>query len=83
MKIEIIGSGGAVCKALFTNALEALRASGKKGKVEIVKDIKKIMRYGVLCTPALVINGVVMLSGKLASPEEIVSILQRNFSTFV
>ena len=83
MKIEIIGSGGAVCKTLFTNTLEALRETGKKGRVVIVNDFQKIIKYGVIMTPALVINGVVMLSGRLASPVEIVAILQRNFSTFV
>ncbi len=83
MKIEILGTGGTVCKTLFCNALEALRASGKNGRVVIVKDIRKIMRYGAIATPALVINGVVMFSGRMGSPEEIVALLHRNLSTFV
>ena len=83
MKIEILGTGGTICKSLFCNALEALRASGRNGRVVIVKDIRKIMRYGVVATPALVINGVVMFSGRMGSPEEIVALLHRNLSTFV
>ncbi len=47
MKIEIIGSGGAVCKALFCNVLEALRETGKKGRVVMVNDFQKIMKYGL------------------------------------
>ncbi len=83
MKIEVLGTGGTMCKALFCNALEALRESGKNGRVMIVKDIRKIMRYGVIATPALAINGVVMFSGRMGSPEEIIALLHRNLSTFV
>ena len=78
MKIEILGTGGTICKTLFCNALEALRESGMKGRVVIVKDIQKIMRYGVLSPPALVINGVVTFTGRLVSPEEIMALLQRS-----
>jgi small redox-active disulfide protein 2 len=83
MKIEVLSTGGTFCKTLFSNALEALRESGRTGRVVIVKDIRKIMRYGVIATPALVINGVVMFSGRIGSPEEIIALLHRNLSTFV
>jgi hypothetical protein len=81
MKIEILSTGGTLYRTLICNVLEALRESGKKGRVIVVKDIRKIMRYGVVATPALVINGVVMLSGRMGSPEEIVALLQRHLST--
>ncbi len=81
MKIEVLGVDGTTCKALFCNALEALRQSGKRGKVLLVRDISKIMKYGVIATPALVINGAVMFAGRLGSPEEIVALLHRNLST--
>lgn len=83
MKIEILSNGGTVYKALIGNVLEALRESGKKGRVVVVKDMRKIMKYGAVATPALVINGVVMLSGRMGSPDEIVALLQRHLSTFV
>jgi small redox-active disulfide protein 2 len=83
MKIEILDTGGAMCKTLLGNALEALRESGKNGKIVIIKDIRRIIKYGVMATPALVINGVVMFSGRLGSPEEILALLHRNLSTFV
>ena len=83
MKIEILNTGGTLYKTLFCNVLEALRESGKNGRVVIVRDINKIMKYGAIATPALVINGVVMFSGRLGSPEEIMALLQRNLSPFV
>lgn len=83
MKIEILCAGGTVCKNLMSNALEALRESGKKGSVVVVKDIRKIMKYGVMVTPALVINGAVMFSGRLGSPEEILALLQSKLTSIV
>jgi small redox-active disulfide protein 2 len=83
MKIEILDTGGAMCKTLLGNTLEALRETGRNGKVVIIRDIRKIIKYGVMATPALVINGVVMFSGRMGSPEEIIALLHRNISTFV
>ena len=83
MKIEILDNGSAMCKTLLSNALEAIRASGKSGRVVVVNDIRRIMKYGAMATPALVIDGVVMFSGRLGSPEEILALLHRNLSTFV
>jgi len=75
MKIEILGTGCAKCKSLYQNTLEAVRQSGKEAEVTKVEDIKKIMEYGVMSTPALVVDGVVKLAGKLASPAEISKML--------
>jgi hypothetical protein len=83
MRIEILDTGGAMCKTLLGNTLEALRESGRNGRVVIIKDIRRIIRYGVIVTPALVINGVVMFSGRMGSPEEIIALLHRNLSNFV
>ena len=71
MKIEVLGMGCANCNKLYQNALEAVKLSGKAIGVEKVEDIKKIMGYGVLSTPALVIDGVVKTAGKLPKVEEI------------
>lgn len=81
MKIEILSSGGTAYRALIGNVLEALRETGKKGRVTVIRDLRRIMRYGAIATPALVINGVVMLSGRMGSPEEIAAMLQRQLST--
>lgn len=71
MKIEVLGMGCANCNKLYQNALEAVKQSGKEVQVVKVEDIKKIMDYGVLSTPALVIDGVVKAAGKLPKVDEI------------
>jgi len=82
MKIEVIETIGTKVSTTFLgNAFEALKACGINGKVVVVRDIKTILKYGIPSTPALVINGVVMFAGKLPSAEEIIKLLQQNFST--
>ena len=71
MKIEVLGTGCAKCKTLYENVMKAVEMSGKVAEVVKVEEIPKIMKYGVMSTPALVIDGVVKFSGKVASPEEI------------
>ena len=71
MKIEVLGMGCANCNKLYQNAVEAVKLSGKEIEVIQVEDIKKIMSYGVLSTPALVIDGVVKVAGKVPKAEEI------------
>jgi len=75
MKIEILGTGCAKCKSLYQNTLEAVKQSGKEAEISKVEDIKKIVEYGVMSTPALVVDGVVKLAGKLVSPAEISKML--------
>ena len=75
MKIEILGTGCAKCKALEKNTQEAVAKSGKFAQIEKVEDITKIMEYGVMSTPGLVVDGSVVSTGKLLSVEEIVAIL--------
>ena len=75
MKIEILGTGCAKCKKLYENAVEAVKQSGKEAEVVKVEDIRQIVDYGVMSTPALVVDGVVKISGKLVSPQEIAAIL--------
>jgi small redox-active disulfide protein 2 len=71
MKIEILGMGCANCNKLYQNAVEAVKLSGKEVEVIKVEDIQKIMSYGVLSTPALAIDGVVKVAGKVSKVEEI------------
>lgn len=75
MKIEILGTGCAKCKKLYENTLEAVKLSGKEAEVTKVEDIKDIVAYGVMSTPAIVIDGEVKISGKLVSPAEIQAML--------
>jgi small redox-active disulfide protein 2 len=71
MKIEVLGTGCAKCTQLYDNVNKALSLAGKQAEVVKVQDIPSIMKYGVMSTPALVIDGVVKFSGKIASPDEI------------
>ena len=71
MKIEILGMGCASCNKLYQNALEAVKLNSKEIEVAKVEDIKKIMSFGVLSTPALVIDGVVKAAGKVPNVDEI------------
>jgi small redox-active disulfide protein 2 len=71
MKIEVLGTGCAKCKTLYENAKQALKESGKSAEVVKVEDIPAIMKYGVMSTPALVVDGQVKFSGKVASVAEI------------
>ncbi len=75
MKIEILGTGCAKCKALEEAAKQAVAKSGKFAQIEKIEDIMKIMAYGVMSTPALVIDGKVVSTGKLLSVDEIVSLM--------
>jgi len=71
MKIEILGTGCAKCKALEENAKKAVAQTGIFAQVEKVEDLVEIMNYGVMSTPGLVIDGEVKSTGKLLSHEEI------------
>lgn len=75
MKIEVLGTGCAKCKTLYENVQRAVAESGKTAEVVKVEEIAKIMAYGVMSTPALVVDGQVKFSGKVASVAEIMGVL--------
>ncbi len=74
-KIQILGTGCAKCMKLTANAEEAAKEAGIEFEVEKIKDINKIMNYGVMMTPALAIDGQVKSAGKVLPPEEIEKLL--------
>lgn len=76
MKIEILGTGCTKCKALEEAAKQAVAKIGGFHEVVKVEDVVEIMNYGVMSTPALVVDGVVKSSGKLLSVDEIVPLLK-------
>lgn len=71
MKIEILGSGCMKCKKLYENTLAAVKEAQVSAEVVKVEDMQKIISYGVMSTPAIVIDGKIKASGQLLSPEEI------------
>lgn len=75
MKIEILGPGCAKCRTLYENTRKAVAASGVSAEIVKVEDIPSIMKYGVMSTPALVIDGRVRSSGRVATVVEIMGML--------
>ena len=75
MKIKVLGSGCKNCQILEKNVKEALRENGKEAEVEKVTDMKEIMKFGVMKTPALVIDEKVVVSGRVATVKELIEIL--------
>jgi small redox-active disulfide protein 2 len=75
MNIQVLGPGCARCKQLFSNTQTAVIQANLDADVEKVEDIGTIMKYGVMSTPALVVDGVVKFSGKVPSVEELKKIL--------
>jgi len=71
MEIKILGPGCARCHDLEKRTINVLAELGVAADVQKVSDIKKIMEFGILATPGLVINGVVKCSGRIARVEEI------------
>jgi small redox-active disulfide protein 2 len=74
-KIQILGTGCPKCKTLTANAEAAVKALGVEATVEKVEKITEIMKFGVMMTPALVVDGQVKSVGKVLSAEEIGKLL--------
>ncbi len=75
-KIQILGTGCPKCKALAQNAEIAAKELGIEHQIEKITEITEIMKFGVMMTPALAVDGQVKIVGKVSSPQEIKNILQ-------
>ncbi|HNR02250.1 MAG TPA: thioredoxin family protein [Anaerolineaceae bacterium] len=75
MNIKILGGGCANCKKLLENTELALKELQMEAEIEEVKDIDRIIDFGVMKTPALVIDEKVKSSGRVLGTEEIKKIL--------
>ena len=76
MKIQILGTGCAKCNALMMATEQAAQGLGLQYELEKVTDLKQIMMFGVMTTPALVVDGKVKVSGKVPSVDELKTMLQ-------
>jgi len=74
-EIKVLGTGCPKCKSTYNNVLEALKQTGIEGKVEKIEDIMEMMKYNVLTTPVLMIDGVVKVKGRVADVKEIKQLL--------
>ena len=75
-KVQVLGTGCLKCRKLVETTETAAQALGIEYELEKVTDINAIMGFGVMMTPALVVDGDVKVSGKVPSVEEVKSMLQ-------
>lgn len=75
--VKVLGGGCAKCNRLEAAAKEALRQLGMDTTIDHVTDFSQIAAYGVMTTPALVVDGKVVSYGKVLKTEEVVKILQK------
>lgn len=78
MNIKILGSGCPKCKKLEANTRNAISTLGTDATIEKVQDFQKIMQYGVMCTPAIVIDEKIVASGKVLSSKDIEELIKKN-----
>lgn len=77
MDIKVIGSGCPDCSRLYDNTIAALAELGIQAEVVKVGDLMEIVKLGVLSAPSLMVEGKLVVSGKVASQKEIVKILKK------
>ena len=75
-KLQIMGTGCSKCKKLAENTETAAKALGIEYEIEKITDINEIMKFGVMMTPALAVDGEVRRVGKVPTADEIKEILQ-------
>ncbi|WP_240971180.1 thioredoxin family protein [Flammeovirga aprica] len=77
MEIKVLGTGCTKCKTLEKQTNQAVEELGINADVIKVEDIVEIMNYNIMATPALVINGKVVVKGKVPSTTEIKEFLTK------
>lgn len=77
MNIRILGGGCSSCKKLYENTKKVIAETKIKAEVEYITDMQKIMEYGIMKMPALIVNEKVVAMGKVLKPAEIVKLLEK------
>ena len=77
MNIKVIGSGCPDCSRLYDNTMAALAELGIEAEVEKIGDLIEIVKLGVMSAPSLMVEGKLVVSGKVASQKEIVKLLKK------
>ncbi len=77
MEIKVLGTGCAKCKALEKATKEAIEKTGIDATITKVEDIVEIMQFGVMTTPALVVDGEIAIKGKVPTVDEISKLLTK------
>ncbi|MDO5123804.1 MAG: thioredoxin family protein [Eubacteriales bacterium] len=74
--VKVLGAGCKSCHMLYENVKQAVKDMGLSAEVEYVTDMQKIMEYGVMSMPALVVNEKVVAMGKVLREDEIMTLLR-------
>ena len=74
-QIKVLGTGCSKCKTTYNNVLEAIKQTGIEAEVIKIEDIEEMMKYNVLTTPVLMIDGVAKIKGRIAEVNEIKQLL--------
>jgi small redox-active disulfide protein 2 len=77
MEIKILGPGCAKCKSLDKLTREVVEKQGIEATIINVEDIMEIMKYGIMSTPGLVVDGKVVVKGRVPSADEIKQLLTK------
>ncbi|MFA6770395.1 MAG: thioredoxin family protein [Bacteroidales bacterium] len=75
MEIKILGTGCAKCKTTIAVVEKVVAQAGIDAKIIKVEDIMEIMQFNVIATPAVVVNGVIKIKGRVPSEAEVLSAL--------
>lgn len=75
--VKVLGSGCKSCHQLFENAQEAVQSMGSDIEVEYIIDMKKVVSYGAMSMPALVLNEKVVAMGKVLKADEVVALFHK------
>jgi small redox-active disulfide protein 2 len=76
MNIKILGGGCAKCEALLAAAKEAVAEKGIEAEIEYITDMAKIMEYGIMSTPALMIDNKVVSMGRVLKAKDVAKLLK-------
>ena len=75
--IKVLGAGCKSCHELYENAKEAVKAMGLSVEVEYITDMQKVMEYGVMSMPAVVVNEKVVSMGKVLKADDVERLLHK------
>lgn len=76
MTIQILGTGCTNCKRLMENTEAAIKSLGIEAEIEKVEDIREIVKFRVMSTPALVVDGKVVLAGQVPPVAQVAALLK-------
>lgn len=75
-EIKVLGPGCSKCKSTYNNVMEVIKQHNIEANVEKVEDIVEMMKYNILTTPVLMIDGEIKIKGRVAQISEIVELLK-------